>query len=74
MKVAEAEALAQKEGRSEEDNKNLAKSLNEAREQLKLAEAWVMGTKRTTRSSTPKLTRLRKKRRAANPAKDCSPR
>jgi hypothetical protein len=32
VKVAEAEALAQKEGRSEEDNKNLAKLLNEARE------------------------------------------
>jgi hypothetical protein len=39
VKVAEAEALAQKEGRSEEDNKNLAKLLNEAREQLKVAEA-----------------------------------
>lgn len=46
VKVAEAEALAQKEGRSEEDNKNLAKSLNEAREQLKLAEALGYGNKK----------------------------
>ena len=42
VKVAEAEALAQKEGRS----KNLAKSLNEAREQLKLAEALGYGNKK----------------------------
>jgi hypothetical protein len=46
VKLAEAEALAQKEGRSEEDNKNLAKLLNEAREQLKLAEALGYGNKK----------------------------
>jgi hypothetical protein len=46
MKLAKADALAQKEGRSEEDNKNLAKLLNEAREQLKFAEALGYGTKK----------------------------
>ena len=46
VKLAEAEALAQKEGRSEEDNKNLAKLLNEAREQLKLAQALGYGNKK----------------------------
>ena len=46
VKVAEAEALAKKGGRSEEDNKNLAKLLNEAREQLKLAEALGYGNKK----------------------------
>ncbi len=46
MKLAKADALAQKEGRSEEDNKNLSKLLNEAREQLKFAEALGYGTKK----------------------------
>jgi hypothetical protein len=46
VKVAEAEVLAQKQGRSEEDNQNLAKWLNEAREQLKLAEALGYGNKK----------------------------
>ena len=46
MKLAKADALAQKEGRSEEDNKNFSKLLNEAREQLKLAEALGYGTKK----------------------------
>jgi hypothetical protein len=59
VKVVEAEALAQKEGRSEEDNKNPVKSLNEAREQLKLAEALGYGNKKDPRSSTPRLTSLR---------------
>jgi hypothetical protein len=44
-KLTEAEALALKEGRSEEDNKNVEKLLNEAQEQLKLAEALGYGTK-----------------------------
>jgi hypothetical protein len=46
VKLAEAETLAQKAGRSEEDNKNLEKLLNEAREQLKLAEALGYGNKK----------------------------
>ena len=45
-KLARAEQLAQKEGRSEEDNKTLAKLLNEAREQLKFAEALGYGSKK----------------------------
>ena len=43
--ITKAEALAQKEARSEEDNKNLVKLLLEAREQLKLSELLGYGTK-----------------------------
>lgn len=46
VKLAMAEQLAQKEGRSEEDSKRLTKLLNEAREQLKLAEALGYGNKK----------------------------
>jgi len=45
-KLTRAEALAQKEGRSEEDNKTLTRLLNEAREQLKFGEALGYGTKK----------------------------
>lgn len=45
-KLARAEQLAQKEGRSEEDNKTLARLLNEAREQLRFAEALGYGSKK----------------------------
>jgi hypothetical protein len=44
--LVKAEALAKKEKRSEEDNKNLAKLLDEAREQLKFAEALGYGDKK----------------------------
>ena len=43
--ITKAEALAQKEARSEEDNKDLVKLLTEAREQLKLSESLGYGTK-----------------------------
>jgi hypothetical protein len=46
VKLARAEELAQKEGRSDEDNKMLARLLNEAREQLKFGEALGYGNKR----------------------------
>ena len=46
MKLERAEVLAQKERRSEEDNKNLANLLNEAREQLKFAEVLGYGNKK----------------------------
>jgi len=45
-KLTRAEALAQKEGRSEEDNKTRTKLLNEAREQVKFSEALGYGTKK----------------------------
>lgn len=45
-KLTRADALAQKEGRSEEDNKNLTRLLHEAREQLKFGEALGYGTKK----------------------------
>jgi hypothetical protein len=45
-KLTRAESLAQKEGRSEEDNKNLTRLLDEAREQLKFGEALGYGTKK----------------------------
>jgi hypothetical protein len=45
-KLARCEQLAQKEGRSEEDNKTLTKLLNEAREQLRFAEALGYGSKK----------------------------
>ena len=46
VKLARAEELAQKEGRSEEDNKTLARLLTEAREQLKFGEVLGYGNKR----------------------------
>ncbi|HEU4685746.1 MAG TPA: YfdX family protein, partial [Nitrospira sp.] len=45
-KLTRAEALAQKEGRSEEDNRNLTRLLHEVREQLKFGEALGYGTKK----------------------------
>lgn len=45
-KLTKAEQLSEKEGRSEEDNKTLQQLLNEAREQLKLAEALGYGSKK----------------------------
>jgi|GEM_PF-879803 hypothetical protein len=46
VKLARAEGLSRKEGRSDEDNKTLARLLNEAREQLKFAEALGYGNKK----------------------------
>ncbi len=44
-KLAKAEQLSEKEGRSEEESKTLQQQLTEAREQLKLAEALGYGNK-----------------------------
>jgi hypothetical protein len=73
VKMAEAEALTQKEGRSGEDNKDLAKLLNEAREQLKLAEALGYENKRDYEKFYAEIEE-KGKRKAANPARDGSTR
>jgi hypothetical protein len=46
IRLARAEQIAQKQGRSEEDNKTLTKLLQEAREQLRLAEVLGYGSKK----------------------------
>lgn len=68
-KLTKAEELAQKDPRSEDDNKTLAKILGESREQLKLAEALGYGTKQDYKKFEAEIETIEEKTKEGRGAK-----
>jgi hypothetical protein len=68
-KLTKAEELAQKDGRSEEDNKTLSKLIDEAREQLKLAELLGYGTKKDYKKFYAEIEQIEDKTKGGKAAK-----
>jgi hypothetical protein len=68
-KLTRAEQLAQKENRSEEDNKTLARLINEAREQLKFAEALGYGSKKDHRTLYSEIDQVESKTKGGKSGK-----
>lgn len=69
-KLSEAEKLAQKEGRSEEETKSLTRLLSEAREQLKLAEILGYGNKKEYQQFYTEINDIEGKSHAGKSSKD----
>ena len=67
--LLKAEALAQKDTRSEEDNTALAKQLNEARAQLKLSELLGYGTKNDYKRFYAEIEQIEEKTKGGKSAK-----
>jgi hypothetical protein len=68
-KLTKAEELAQKDGRSEEDNKTLSKLVQATREQLKLAEALGYGTKHDYKQFESEIEKIEEKTKDGRTAK-----
>ena len=68
-KLAKAEELAQKDGRSEEDNKTLTKLVEETREQLKLAEALGYGTTQDYKKFDKEIEKIEERTKEGRTAK-----
>lgn len=66
--LAKAETLVQKEGRSEDDNKTLAKLLDDTRQQLTLAEALGYGHKRDYKAFYAELEEIEDKTKGGKSA------
>ncbi|MGC3975629.1 MAG: YfdX family protein [Nitrospira sp.] len=68
-KLAKAEELAQKDARSDEDNKSLTKLLEEAREQLQLSEVLGYGTKKDYKKFYVEIEQIEDKTKTGKSAK-----
>ena len=68
-KLTKAEELAQKEGRSEEDNQTLTKLVEGTREQLNLAEALGYGSKQDYKHFESEIEKIEEKTKEGRTAK-----